>query len=155
MDFREAHFILPKQPTAVFWSMRDGHLRKRQSSAAAQALVVMALLMKYRKRVRTSNSIERLNQEIRRRERAIRILPNQASAFRLIGALLLEQNEECTEGRKYPDMEEYREWMESQGSSEGQMNPVPEGLMNLHTNSGLTEKPCITINEYGIILEEA
>jgi putative transposase len=82
------------------------------------ALAVMALPEKYRKRLRTSNSIERLNQEIRRRERAIRIFPNQASAFRLIGALLLEQDEVWTEGRKYLDMEEYRDWMESLESSD-------------------------------------
>ncbi len=44
---------------------------------------------KYRKRLRTSNSIERLNQEIRRRERVIRIFPNEASLIRLIGALLM------------------------------------------------------------------
>jgi transposase-like protein len=36
---------------------------------------------------------ERLNEEIRRRERVIRIFPNDDSALRLIGALLAEQNE--------------------------------------------------------------
>ncbi len=48
------------------------------------ALAVMGPPAKYRRRLWTSNSIERLNQEIRRRERAKRIFPNQASALRLI-----------------------------------------------------------------------
>ena len=80
------------------------------------ALAVMGLPARYRRRLRTSNSIERLNQEIRRRERAIRIFPNQASALRLIGALLLEQDEVWSEGRKYLEMAEYREWMETLSS---------------------------------------
>ena len=87
---------------------------------------MISLPVKYRKRLRTSNSIERLNQEIRRRERPIRIFPDQASAFRLIGALLLEQDEIWTEGRKYLDMEEYWEWMETYGSSGEKLKPVLE-----------------------------
>ncbi|MCD4670385.1 MAG: transposase [Actinomycetia bacterium] len=63
---------------------------------------------------------------MRRRERPIGIFPNQASAFRLIGALLLEQDEIWTEGRKYLDMEEYWEWMETQGPSEEKVKPVLE-----------------------------
>lgn len=90
------------------------------------ALAVISLPVKYRKRLRTSNSIERLNQEIRRRERPIRIFPNQASAFRLIGAMLLEQDEVWTEGRKYFDMEEYWEWMETRGSSKEKVKPAIE-----------------------------
>ena len=44
-------------------------------------------------RFRTTNMQERLNEEVRRRERVIRIFPNDESALRLIGALLAEQNE--------------------------------------------------------------
>lgn len=43
-----------------------------------------------RKHIRSTNSLERLNQEVRRRERVIRIFPNTQSAFRLIGAVLME-----------------------------------------------------------------
>ncbi|WZL80345.1 IS256 family transposase [Vallitaleaceae bacterium 9-2] len=70
-------------------------------------MAVMELPEKYRKRLRTSNSIERLNEEIRRRDRVIRIYPNEASAIRLIGALLIEQDEKWSSGRKYLDMDEY------------------------------------------------
>lgn len=43
-----------------------------------------------RRHIRSTNSLERLNQEVRRRERVIRIFPNTQSAFRLIGALLMD-----------------------------------------------------------------
>lgn len=76
------------------------------------AMAVMALPEKYRKRLRSTNMRERLNEEIRRRERVIRIFPNDDSALRLIGALLAEHNETWQE-RKYLDMEEFREWAEA------------------------------------------
>jgi putative transposase len=68
---------------------------------------VLALPLKYRKRLRTTNGVERLNQEIRRRERVIRIFPNEASVIRLMGALLMEQDEKWQTGRKYFDMQLY------------------------------------------------
>ena len=69
------------------------------------ATAVLLLPEKYRKRLRTTNSIERLNEEIRRRERVIRISPNRESVIRLLGALLMEQDEKWTTGNKYFDFE--------------------------------------------------
>jgi transposase-like protein len=77
------------------------------------ALAVMALPAYYRKRLRTTNTVERLNEEIRRRERVIRIFPNVASAERLVGALLIENDEEQS-GRKYFEMKEHEVWRKSQ-----------------------------------------
>jgi transposase-like protein len=74
------------------------------------ALAVLSLPEKYRVRLRTTNGMERLNEEIRRRERVIRIFPNEASALRLIGALLAEQHEVWSTGKRYFDMTEYFEW---------------------------------------------
>jgi transposase-like protein len=74
------------------------------------ATAVLSLPEKYRKRLRTTNSLERLNEEIRRRERVIRIFPNRASVVRLLGALLMEVDEKWASGRKYLDMTEYLEW---------------------------------------------
>ena len=76
------------------------------------ATAVLHLPEKYRKRLRTTNALERLNEEIRR-ERVIRIFPNRESAIRLIGALLMEIDEKWASGRKYLDMAEYLEWRES------------------------------------------
>jgi putative transposase len=58
--------------------------------------------------------MERLNEEIRRRERVIRIFPNAASALRLIGALLAEHHEVWSTGKRYFDMTEYFEWKTTQ-----------------------------------------
>lgn len=74
------------------------------------AMAVMALPEKYRRRLRTTNMMERLNQEVRRRERVIRVFPNEASAIRLIGALLAEMSETWQE-RIYLDMGDYHEWV--------------------------------------------
>ena len=79
-------------------------------AAFDDAMAVMALPEKYRRRLRSTNMQERLNEEIRRRERVIRIFPNDDSARRLIGALLAEQNEVWQE-RKYLDMDEFHEWL--------------------------------------------
>jgi transposase-like protein len=56
---------------------------------------------------------ERLNEEVRRRERVIRIFPNDDSAHRLIGALLAEINEQW-QAKRYLDMDEFNEWWEAQ-----------------------------------------
>jgi transposase-like protein len=77
------------------------------------AMAVMALPEKYRKRLRTTNMQERLNEEIRRRERVIRIFPNDESALRLIGALLAEQNEQW-QTRCYLNMDEFNDWLAEQ-----------------------------------------
>ena len=73
------------------------------------ALAVLALPSKYRKRLKSTNMQERLIQEIRRRERVIRIFPNEESALRLMGALLAEIHEEW-QGRRYLDMDVFHEW---------------------------------------------
>ncbi|WP_243342971.1 IS256 family transposase [Anaerococcus sp. AGMB09787] len=45
-------------------------------------------------RLRSTNCIERLNQEVRRREKVVRIFPNEKSAMRLIGSILIDINED-------------------------------------------------------------
>lgn len=57
--------------------------------------------------------LERLSQEVRRRERLIRIFPNTESAMRMLGALLMEQDEIWFTRRLYFNIEHYREWKEA------------------------------------------
>ncbi len=59
-----------------------------------------------RRRLRSTNIQERLNEEIRRRERVIRIFPNDDAAIRLVGAMLMDVYE-CWQERRYLDMTEY------------------------------------------------
>lgn len=77
------------------------------------ATAVLCLPEKYRRRLRTTNGLERLNEEVRRRERVIRIFPNRESAIRLLGALLMEHDNKWAVGKKYLDMAEYLEWKQA------------------------------------------
>ncbi|HOK32887.1 MAG TPA: transposase, partial [Limnochordia bacterium] len=69
-----------------------------------------------------TNAVERLIEEIRRRERVIRIFPNRESAIRLIGALLMEIDDKWISGKKYLDMSEYLQWQEEQKQINDQSN---------------------------------
>jgi putative transposase len=60
------------------------------------------------RRIRTTNGLERLNQEIKRRTRVVRIFPNREACLRLVTAIAVEQSEEWVTGRRYLDMEELR-----------------------------------------------
>jgi putative transposase len=70
------------------------------------ALTVLQLPEHYRQPLRTTNLAERMNEEIRRRERVIRIFPNTQATIRLIDALLAEKQEDWCTGKKYFDMQE-------------------------------------------------
>jgi transposase-like protein len=72
---------------------------------------VFALPQNYRKKMRTSNGVERVNEEIRRRDRVLRIYPSDDSVMRIIGTVLLEQTEAWLSGRVYLDMREYLEFV--------------------------------------------
>ncbi len=64
----------------------------------------------YRIRIRTTNGIERVNGEIRRRETVIRIFPNRESVVRMIGSVLMEIENQWESNRAYMDMTKYHEW---------------------------------------------
>lgn len=53
-----------------------------------------------RPHIRSTNSLERLNQEVRRREKVIRVFPNTQSAFRLVGAVLMSYQENVYSKKK-------------------------------------------------------
>jgi len=59
------------------------------------ALTCLNFPLQHRRRIRTTNGLERFNQEIKRRTNMIRIFTNRDSAVRLVGALCMEQSVEC------------------------------------------------------------
>jgi len=66
-----------------------------------EGLTVLDLPEPLRKKLRTSNSIENLNRQLKRRIKVVSIFPNEASFLRLLSALLMEQSEEWETGRSY------------------------------------------------------
>lgn len=65
------------------------------------AMTVMALPREMRRPTRTSNYIERLNREVKRRSKALGVFPNASSVARLLGAVLMETNERWAVARKH------------------------------------------------------
>lgn len=57
--------------------------------------------LEHRRTIRTTNSLERINKEIRRRTRVVGVFPNEASCLRLVSALLMEISEEWQIGKRY------------------------------------------------------
>lgn len=66
-----------------------------------EGLTVFRLPSSHRRRLRTSNMLERLNQELKRRTRVATLFPNEASLLRLVTAVLMEQSEEWETGKRY------------------------------------------------------
>jgi len=66
-----------------------------------EGLTVFAFPVAHRRRIRTTNGVERLHREVRRRARVVSIFPNQASCLRLVSAVLNEIGEEWLTGRMY------------------------------------------------------
>ena len=74
----------------------------------------------HRRRIRTTNGLERLNQEIKRRTQVVRIFPNREACLRLVTALAVEQSEEWVTGRRYLEMGELEEYhREEQRATKG------------------------------------
>lgn len=86
--------LADKHPNVA--ELLDGH--------GEEMLGVYALPEQHRKRMKSTNMLERFNREIKRRTRVICIFPNETACVRLVSALAIEQNEEWVD-QKYLNME--------------------------------------------------
>jgi transposase-like protein len=66
-----------------------------------EGLTIFSFPAAHRRLIRTTNSLERLNREIRRRTRVVSIFPNEMAGLRLVSAILMEVSDEWEGGKVY------------------------------------------------------
>jgi len=93
------------------WEKQYPRVAKQIREQFEETLSVHGLPPAHRRRVYTTNIMERLMREIKRRTRVVGIFPNEASADRLIGAQMLERHETwCCERMRYLNMD----WLDNE-----------------------------------------
>jgi putative transposase len=114
------------QAAAQAWRHVADQLRPRFRDLAAlmdqaetDVLAFMAFPRQHWPKLHSTNPLERLNKEVKRRADVVGIFPNQASITRLVGAILLEQNDEWQLQHRYMPLETMA------GLGEEQINSLP------------------------------
>jgi len=74
-----------------------------------ETLTFYRLPRQHHKHLKSTNLLERLNEEIKRRTHVVRIFPNAASCLRLVRALAVEMHENWLEAHRYLNMDDLRE----------------------------------------------
>ena len=80
-------------------------LGKLMDEAEDDVLAHMAFPKHHWAKLHSTNPLERLNGEIKRRTNVVAIFPNERAIVRLVGAMLLEQNDEWAVQRRYMTLE--------------------------------------------------
>jgi len=95
----------------VFQAHRLGRRQYRRDAdpRLREGRLFYRLPRQHHKHLKSTNMLERLNEEIRRRTRVVRIFPNGESCLRLVRALAVETHENWLEQHRYLNMDDLRE----------------------------------------------
>jgi len=88
----------------VEYEQKNPALSKWMEENIPEGFGVFTLPLGRRKKLRTTNPLERQNREIKRRTRVVSIFPNVEACLRLVTGVLIEISEEWESGRRYMDM---------------------------------------------------
>lgn len=91
------------------WSARYPRLTAWAEENVERTLTFFRLPRQHHKHLKSTNMLERLNEEIRRRTYVVRIFPNAESCLRLVRALAVETHENWMEANRYINMDDLRE----------------------------------------------
>jgi putative transposase len=91
------------------WSPRYEKLTGWVEENIEETLTYYRLPRQHHKHMKSTNMLERLNEEIKRRTRVVRIFPNDGSCLRLVRALAVEMHENWLEANRYLNMDDLRE----------------------------------------------
>ncbi len=92
------------EAVASRWEASHPAVARLIEEGVEDCLACLAFPLAHRARIRTTNGLERLNEEIKMRTRVVRIFPNAAACLRLVTALCVEQSDEWISGRRYLDL---------------------------------------------------
>lgn len=98
-DRTEAERLL--KAALTLWCKEHPKLAEWAETAIPESLTVFDFPAAHRIRLRTTNGLERINRELRRRTRVASIFPNPDSCLRLVSALLAELDDEWMTGKVY------------------------------------------------------
>jgi len=91
------------------WSARYSRLTQWVEETIEETFTYYRLPRQHHKHLRSTNMLERLNEEIKRRTYVVRIFPNTESCLRLVRALAVETHENWMEANRYINMDDLRE----------------------------------------------